>query len=76
MVMSKIKRKIADRFLHVTIYYHINNTYFKKGITPTVEQVIQDIDKDALNTLLSQGYTEDEINKIVEDTIRRKKCKG
>ena len=76
MVISRIRRKISDRFIRMTIYYHINNTYFKKGITPTGEQVIQDIDKNTLNTLISQGYTEDKIKEIVEDTIRRNKCKG
>ena len=76
MVMSRIQKKISDRFIRMTIKYHIERTYYKKGITPTGEQVIQDIDKEALNTLLSQGYTEDKIKEIVEDTIRRQKCKG
>ena len=39
------------------------------------EQVMQDIDEDALDTLLSQGYTKDEIREMIENTIRRQKCK-
>jgi len=74
--MSKIQKKIADRFMKMTIYWHVKKTYFDKSIIPTAEQVIQDIDKQALNTLISQGYTEDEIGKMAEDIIGREKCKG
>jgi len=38
--MSKIQKKIADRFMHMTIYWHIKKIYFDKSITPTTEQVI------------------------------------
>ena len=76
MVMSGIQKKIADRFMRMTIYWHIQSTYFKRGVTPTAEQVMQDINDSALNTLLAQGYTEDGIKEMVEGIIRRQKCKG
>jgi len=72
MVTGTLK-KIADRFMRMTIHNFIKSTYFKKGTTPTVEQVLMDIDKKVLDTLLSQGYTEDEIKGMIEDTIRRHK---
>lgn len=74
MVMSRIQKKVADRFLRMTIHNQVKG-YFKKGVHPTVEQVMQDIDKQALGILLSQGYTEDKIKEIVEESIRRQECK-
>ena len=76
MVISGLQKKIADRFMRMTIYWHIKKTYFNIGVTPTVEQVMQDINKDALNTMLSQGYTEDDIRQMIDAVIRRRKCKG
>ena len=75
MVMSRVQKKIADRFMCMAIHNHVKKTYFKKGVHPTVEQVIQNIDKQALNILHSQGYTEDKIKEIVEESIRRQECK-
>lgn len=73
--MSKLQKKIATRLMRVTIYNHVNKTYLKKGLTPTTEQVMQDMDKKALSTLLGY-YTLDEIKGIIEKTIRRQLCKG
>ena len=75
MVMSKLQKKIADRFMRKTIYHHVNETYFEKSITPTVEQVMQNINEEALNTLLTY-YTLEEIKGITEEIIRRQLCKG
>jgi len=75
MVMSGIQKRVADKLMRVTIKHHVNKTYFKKGLCPTTEQVMQDIDRKILDTLLLQGYTEGEIGKMVEDTIKELKCK-
>jgi len=61
MVMSGIQKRVADKLMRVTIKHHVNKTYFKKGLF--------------LDTLLLQGYTEGEIGKMVEDTIKELKCK-
>ena len=74
MVMSNIQKKIANKFMRMTIGSHIKG-YIKKGIHPTTEQVMQNINQSALNTLAQYGYTHEEISKVVEDIIRRQKCK-
>lgn len=48
--------------------------YFKKGVHPTVEQVMQDINEDSLSTLLLY-FTIEEIEKKIEESIRRQECK-
>ena len=75
-MVTGLKKKMADLLMREAIKHHVSKTYFKKGVTPTAEQVMQNIDKKALNILLSQGYTEDEIRGMVENTIKEQKCKG
>lgn len=75
MVMSKTQKKVADRLMRMTMHSHIKKNYFKKGTIPTTEQIIQDIDKQALSTLMANGYTEDDIKGMITDIIRRQKCK-
>lgn len=73
MTMAKIQKKITNRFMHMVIYNYIKEEYLKKGVHPTVEQVIQDIDKDKLAILLQNGYTMEEITKMVSEAIGRLK---
>ena len=72
--LTKIQEKIAGRLMHEVIKQRIKG-YNKRGICPTVEQVMQDINQEAFNILAQCGYTEDKIKGIVEDIIRRKTCK-
>ena len=68
-----IQKKIADKFLRMTISGHIKKRYSKKGITPTVEQVMQDIPATKMIVLLQNGYTREEITGIGGEVIRRQK---
>ena len=70
--LTKIQKAIADRFMRMVIYRQVGG-YIKKGIHPTAEQVMQDIDRKSLDTLIQQGYTIEEITGIAEEVIRRQK---
>jgi len=74
MVMSRVQKKIADRFMCMAIHNHVKKTYFKKGVCPTVEQVMQDINEDSLSTLLLY-FTVEEIKEKTVESIRRQECK-
>ena len=74
MVMSGVQKKIASRFIRMAIHNHIKGTYFKKGVHPTVEQVMQDINEDNLSTLLLY-FTVEEIKTKIAESIRRQECK-
>jgi len=71
--MALNKKTLTDRYMRFVIEGHIKEHYYKKGITPTTNQVMQNISSDKLNLLCQQGYTEDEIKTMVEETIRRSK---
>ena len=74
-MVARILRKIVNWFIRMKIHSHVKR-YIKKGIHPTTRQVIQDIGESALNTLTQYGYSHKEINKMIEDIIRRQTCKG
>jgi hypothetical protein len=74
--LADIRQSMADRFMYATIEHHIKKEYFKKGITPTVEQVFQDINKDKLVRLHQAGYDDEDINGMITRAIGRQKCKG
>ena len=71
--MSKIQKKVADRFMGMTIHKQVKD-YFKKGVHPTVEQIMQDINEDSLSTLLLY-FTVEETKGKIEKSIRRQECK-
>jgi hypothetical protein len=71
--LADIRQSIADRLMYATIEHHIKIEYFKKGITPTVEQVFQDINKDKLIRLYQAGYDDDDIKGMITRAIGRKK---
>jgi len=73
-IMNRVEKTVTLAFMKSVIHNHIKS-YSKKGIQPTVEQVMNDIDKDKLITILNY-LSEDEIKGAIEDTIRRQKCKG
>lgn len=73
MTLSGLQKKIADKFLQETIKHHIKKEYLEKGITPTVEQVLQDIPAKKMLIILQNGYTREEITKIAEDIIGKQK---
>jgi len=74
MVMSRAEKTVTLALMKSVIHGHIKKNYFKKGIQPTVEQVMSDIDKDKLNIIL-RYLNENEIKSAIEDAIRRQKCK-
>jgi len=82
-MVTGIKKKILDLALRHTISSEIKRL-IKDGANPTVEIVLKNADQRAIAMLLGQGYTteelikitEDEIRKMVEDTIKELKCKG
>jgi len=71
--LADIRQSIADRFMYATIEHHIKTEYFKRGITPTAEQVFQDINKDKLLRLYQAGYDDEDINDMIARAIRRLK---
>lgn len=75
-MVTRIQKKIADGFMRMQVHKHIKDTYFKRGVTPTVEQVIMDIDEKALNILLAQGYTIEEIRSMTVEVINRQNAKN
>jgi len=72
--MSRVQKWTAAKFMYTTIHNHIKKSYIKKGIHPTVEQVMQDINEGSLNSL-PLYFTVEEIEEKVEESIRRQKCK-
>ena len=72
-MLSGIGKKLTDKLMSVTIKHYIKERYFKKSVHPTVEQVMMDLNREKLDTLLQQGYTEEEIREMVEIAIERKK---
>jgi hypothetical protein len=73
MTMSRLQKKIADKFMRMTIYWHTRNV-FEKDNTITVDKVIADINSASLDKLLSQGYTIEAIKEMAKEAIER--CKG
>jgi len=71
--MSRIQKKVVDGFIDMAINKQVKG-YFKKGMHPTVEQVMQDIDEDNLNYILL-CFTVEEIKEKIEGSIRRQECK-
>jgi hypothetical protein len=71
--LADIRQSIADRFMYATIEHHIKTEYFKRGITPTVEQVFQDINKEKLLRLYQAGYDDDDIKGMITRAIGRHK---
>jgi len=71
--MSRLQKRIADGLMKGVIKQHIEKEYFKKGITPTIEQVLQDIPSEKMLALLQSGYTKEEIAEMIEGIIRRKR---
>jgi hypothetical protein len=71
--LADIRQSIADRLMYATIEHHIKTEYFKRGITPTAEQVFQDINKDKLLRLYQAGYDDDDIKGMITRAIGRKK---
>jgi len=74
MVMNRAEKTVTLAFMKSVMHNHIKS-YSKKGIQPTTEQVMNDIDKDKLATILNY-FSEEEIKNAIEDVIRRQKCKG
>ena len=73
MVMSRVQRKVVNKFMGMAIHKQVKD-YFKKGMRPTVEQIMQDINEDSLSTLLLY-FTVEEIKEKIEESIRRQECK-
>lgn len=71
----RVQKRLYDFFMRLAMKRHIKKEYFKKGITPTAEQVLSDINPSSLSTLISQGYFVEDIKGIVEEIIGRHKCK-
>lgn len=71
-IFNKIEEKVVTETMRQTIRDHLKG-YKKKGVIPTVEQIIQDIKSEALETLAQHGYSIDRIKEIVEEEIRRLK---
>ena len=72
-LLDKIKKTIADKLMQFSIKRHLNDCYFKVGVTPTTEQVIMDIAPDKLRMLCQQGYTVESIEKIIDEAIKEHK---
>lgn len=73
MPLAGIQKKIADRLMKSAISHHIKTEYLKKGVIPTVSQVMQDIPVEKMLVLLRSGYSREEIEGMAEDVIRRQK---
>jgi len=71
--MSRIQKKVVDGFIDMAINKQVKG-YFKKGMHPTVEQVVQDINEDSLDFILLH-FTIEEIKEKIEKSIRRQECK-
>ena len=71
-MLNKWQKKITDTFMRTMIEKHVNNRYFKKGLQPETEQVMQDIDDNALNVLMQHGYTREEIAMTVSEVLAKK----
>lgn len=67
--MSRVQKWTADRFLLMAIHKQVKG-YFKKGVYPATEQIMQDINEDSLSTLLLY-FTVEEIKEKIEESIRR-----
>jgi hypothetical protein len=76
MTLNKVQKAIADKFMREMIKHHIKQEYLKKSVTPTVEQVMQDIPAKKMLILLQGGFTREGIEGIVAEVIGRQKCKG
>jgi len=72
MTMTRIQKKIADKFMEMTIKAHVKNEYHKIGVHPTAEQVFMNIKGEALDKLMQNGYTVEEIKEIIAKVVRRK----
>lgn len=72
MTMTGMQKKIANRFMQMTINTHVTKEYFEKKIHPTTEQVMQDISSKKLIVLMQYGYTKEEIATMIDDVITRK----
>ena len=67
---SGVQQKIVDSIMKRTISNHLKY-YRKKGIKPTVEQVMLDISDKALDTLTTYGYTQDMIKETVISELEK-----
>lgn len=72
MTMTGMQKKIANRFMQMTINTHVTKEYFEKKIHLTTEQVMQDISSEKLIVLMQYGYTKEEIATMIDDVITRK----
>jgi hypothetical protein len=72
MVMNKIQKSIAMRFMHMTIVYKVKDM-IEKNQELTTNDVMIEINEQALQTLCSNGITIEEIESTIEDVID--KCK-
>jgi len=69
---ERIQKSMADKFMRMVIENHLR-VKAKKGIYPTADQVMQEINKKTFDVLLQHGYTEEGIKAVVEDIIGRRK---
>lgn len=74
MTMTKIQKKIADRFMSMTIYWHVKKR-IKDKPELIVEEAMSDIKDEATDTLISHGYTIEEIRRMAEEAIKKCQCK-
>ena len=71
-IFDKVQEKTIAKVMQQTVRKHLKS-YRKKGIHPTAEQVMQDIDSNTLAKLTSYGYPPDRIKVVVDNELRR--CK-
>jgi len=71
--LEGVQISIANKFMRETIKHHIKREYYKKGIVPTTQQVMQDIPAQKMLVFLNNGFTREGIEGMVEDIIGRRK---
>jgi len=69
-IFSEAQEKIIDSTMRQAVKKQLKG-YRKRGIQPTAERVMQDINDNALTTLASYGYTPEKIKVVVDDELRR-----
>jgi len=69
-VLAKVQEKVINSVMRQTIRKQLKS-YRKRGISPTAEQVMQDINDNAQSTLTTHGYPPERIKVVVETELRR-----
>ena len=71
-MLEKTLEKIIEREMRQTIRKQLES-YKRRGIVPTTEQVMQGINDNALATLTLHGFPPERIKSVIDDELRR--CK-